>query len=72
MESRKLETAAELSEFLTVSPSTIYMKAKQRFIPCYRLGDRLLFDRAEVLAAIRVSTDDDHFQNLKMTPSGRR
>jgi hypothetical protein len=63
IDSQKLETAAEISAFLTVSPATIYMKAKQRLIPFYRIEDRLLFNRAEVLAAIRQpATESEDFE----------
>jgi excisionase family DNA binding protein len=63
MDSQKLDTAPELAAFMRVSVATIYSRAKQRLIPCYRVGDRLLFNRAEVLAAIRQpATESEDFE----------
>jgi excisionase family DNA binding protein len=63
-----LLTAHEIAEDFGVSPATIYSRAKQRLIPCYRIGDRLLFDRDEVLAAIRQPAENaDDFEFPKMT-----
>ena len=63
----KLLTAHEIAEDFGVSPATIYSRAKQRLIPCYRMGDRLLFDRDEVLAAIRQpATESDDFEFPKI------
>jgi excisionase family DNA binding protein len=64
-----LLTARELAEDFGVAPATIYSRAKQRLIPCYRMGDRLLFDRDEVLAAIRQpATESGDFGIRKMIP----
>jgi excisionase family DNA binding protein len=58
-----LLTAHELAEVLRVAPATIYSRAKQRLIPFYRLGDRVLFNRDEVLAAIRQpATESEDFE----------
>ena len=71
---KKLETAHELAAFLTVSPATVYGYAKRRIIPFYRVGDRVLFDRDQVLAAIKVPAETDDFEILKKTVvvSGQR
>jgi excisionase family DNA binding protein len=73
MNSQKLETAFVVAAFLGVSPATIYSRAKRRLLPHYRIGDRILFDRDEVLAAIRQSVDEsDDFKIPKIAIAGRR
>jgi hypothetical protein len=68
---QKLVSAFVLATFLGCSPATVYSRAKQRLIPCYKLGDRLLFDRDEVLQAIRQPAETELFANPKLAP-GRR
>lgn len=64
-----LLTAHELAVVLRVAPATVYARAKTRQLPCYRIGDRILFDCNEVLAALRVAPECEDFGNLKI---GRR
>lgn len=49
----ELLTVAEAARLLRVAPSTLYGLARQNRIPHYRIGDRLLFDRSEVLKSCR-------------------
>ncbi len=63
-----LLTAHELAEVLRVSLSSIYQRAKSREIPHYKLGDRLIFDRDEVLAALRQPANAV-LENLKLAAS---
>jgi excisionase family DNA binding protein len=48
-ENRSLLTARETAKLLRVSPNTVYAQAQQGKLPHIRLGDRLLFPRAELL-----------------------
>lgn len=66
---RQLMSAADTAKILGVSPSTLYQLAHQRKIPHLRIGDRVLFDIDEILAAARVPTEDE-FANLKIPASG--
>lgn len=68
---RQLMGAAETAKILGVSPPTLYQLARQRKIPHLRIGDRVLFDIDEVLAAIHVPAEND-FENLKTLSVGRR
>jgi excisionase family DNA binding protein len=64
----KLLNAKEMSEVLTVSPSTLYGMVKRREVPHFRIGDRVVFDADSVLAALRVPADcdsDGRLGNLK-------
>ena len=44
----KLIGAEELAQTLSLSPKTLYNWAKNRKIPHFRLGSRVLFDPKEV------------------------
>jgi excisionase family DNA binding protein len=46
----KLLNAKEVSEMLGVKPSTIYLWAEQRRIPCYKLNSLLRFSEEELRA----------------------
>lgn len=66
MENRRLITAAEASAQLGVAKSTLYLLCRQRKIPHVRLGDRLLFDLEEIIAASRVPAENEKdFENPK-------
>jgi len=43
-ELRRLVTAKEASQYLSLSTDTIYRMASQRKLPYLRIGDRVLFD----------------------------
>lgn len=55
----KLLTAAEAAAVLRVAIPTLYQWARQRRVPHVRLGDRLLFDVEEIMAAARVPVDGE-------------
>lgn len=48
-----LLTAAELAAHLRVSKATIYQRARRHELPCFRIGDRIVFKLADVLASIQ-------------------
>jgi excisionase family DNA binding protein len=52
-------TADELARVLRISKATVYARVRSRQFPHYKIGDRVVFKLAEVLAATRVPTDDD-------------
>lgn len=70
--SQKLVSAIALAAFLGCSPATVYSRAKQGQIPHYKIGDRLLFDRTEVLKALRVPAETTQVEIPKLTAPGRR
>jgi excisionase family DNA binding protein len=61
--------AAETAKILGVSPPTLYQLARQRKIPHLRIGDRVLFDIDEILAASHVPAETE-FKTLKIPASG--
>jgi len=48
-DNRTLLTARETAKLLRVSPNMVYAQAQHGKLPHVRLGDRLLFPRAELL-----------------------
>jgi excisionase family DNA binding protein len=68
---QKLVSAFVLATFLGCSPATVYQRAKQRLIPCYRLGDRILFDLDEVLQAIRQPAETEQIEIPKLASGWR-
>jgi hypothetical protein len=65
---RKLVSAFVLASFLDCSVATIYQKAKARQLPHFRVGDRVLFDVAQVLASIaKPAENTDDFEFPKIT-----
>jgi len=54
----------ELAEFAGVSRSTLAEMAKQRLIPHYRVGKRLIFLASEVLASLRIPAVDENLGHL--------
>ena len=58
-EQSKLLSARELAEVLGISTPTVYQQARRGQLPCYKFGDRVMFRLEEVLAAARVSADDN-------------
>jgi Helix-turn-helix domain len=67
-----LISAHKLADHLTVAPATIYDKVRKRQIPHFKIGDRLLFDLDDVLAAIRQPVETDKIEIPKFATSGRR
>jgi len=67
---RALLNARELAEKLDAAPATIYGYAKRKLIPCYRLGDRILFDFEEVLQSLRQPSEAESIENLKKIVAG--
>lgn len=55
----RLLTANEASKLLRIAVPTLYQWAKQRKIPHVRLGDRVLFNPAEIIAAASVPIAED-------------
>jgi excisionase family DNA binding protein len=45
---QNLLTIDETSKYLRLSKSNVYRRTKKGLIPCVRLGNRLLFDEAEL------------------------
>ncbi len=48
MEREKYRTIKEVSEFLTISPSTIYQWTSMEFIPHYKVKGNLRFKISEI------------------------
>lgn len=68
---KRLITATEAASQLGVAKSTLYTLCRQRKIPHLRIGDRLLFDMEELIAASRVPAEDEqNFENLKKSSVG--
>jgi excisionase family DNA binding protein len=68
---KRLITATEASAQLGVAKSTLYLLCRQRKIPHIRLGDRLLFDLEEIIAATHVAAEEGQdFENLKKSSAG--
>jgi len=68
---KRLITATEASAQLGVAKSTLYLLCRQRKIPHIRLGDRLLFDLEEIIAATHVPAENGHdFAILKKSSAG--
>lgn len=72
MELQKLVTAAELASVLRVSVATVYARVKQRLVPHYKIGDRLLFNLAEVLESCRQPAETGDFEIPKIATSSAR
>jgi predicted DNA-binding transcriptional regulator AlpA len=75
MDPKTLLTAPELASVLRVSVATIYGRAKQRLLPHYKIGDRLVFDVGEVLESLRrpaENAEDFEFPKMTAVSSGRR
>lgn len=56
---KRFLTARELAAVLRVAPATVYQRARRRELPHYKIGDRLVFDLAEVLSSTRVEVPSD-------------
>jgi excisionase family DNA binding protein len=70
---RKLLGAAEAAPLLGIAVPTLYGLARQRKIPHIRLGDRLLFDVDEIIAAAKVPAEEESdFRNPKTLAQGGR
>lgn len=63
-------TVEEVAELLRVPKSRIYDWTRQRLIPAYRGGKRLLFDREEVLAWFKQTQRVEN--GLSPVPGRRR
>ena len=48
----RLVSVEDIADLLGVSKYTVYRKAEAGLIPCYRIGRKLRFDTAAVLAAL--------------------
>ena len=59
METRFLEMN-EASNFLRISKSTLYKKVMRKEIPCYKIGNKTIFDRVELTDFIK-----GHFIGIK-------
>ena len=57
--SPKLLSVPEAAAILRVSPATLYQWCRRRKVPHVRLGDRILLDPAEVIAANYVPANGD-------------
>jgi excisionase family DNA binding protein len=55
---RTLVTIAEAAKQLGTSKGTLYGLVKQRRVPCYRFGDLIRLDLAEVLRMTRVEAQN--------------
>jgi excisionase family DNA binding protein len=53
----------EASTFLRISKSTLYKKVMRKEIPCYKIGNKTIFDRVELIAFIK-----GHFIAVKAAP----
>lgn len=68
---KRLIAASEAAAQLGVAKSTIYLLCRQRKIPHIRIGDRLLFDLDEIIAATHVPAENGHdFAILKKSSAG--
>jgi excisionase family DNA binding protein len=74
---RRLVSACEAAAELGIAASTLYGLARQRKIPCVRLGDRLLFNIEEIIESSRVPAENQEsqvslreFKNRKTAPQG--
>lgn len=56
---RTLVTIAEAAKQLSTSKSTLYGLVRRRCVPCYRFGDLIRLDLAEVLRMTRVEAEND-------------
>jgi excisionase family DNA binding protein len=54
-----LISIAAAAEQLGLSRSTLYGLAKNRRIPCVRIGDRILLDLEKVIAACEIEPDGE-------------
>jgi len=53
MDNDALLTSHEVARLLHMSERWVHERTRRREIPCYRLGNVLRFDRAEILAWIQ-------------------
>ena len=51
-------TIAEAAKHVGASKSTLYGLVKQRRVPCYRFGDLISLDLAELLRLTRIEAQD--------------
>src|SRR5919106_117832 len=56
---RGLISANEIAEVLGIQSQTVYLWARQKRIPFYRVGRLVKFDEAEVLARFKADTEGD-------------
>ena len=52
MENKNILTIKELSEIISIKPSTLYSWSMQKKIPFIKIGKKVLFDLAEVMVWI--------------------
>nr|WP_188725097.1 helix-turn-helix domain-containing protein [Lentibacillus populi] len=45
---RSTLTVHEVAEYLGVSPDKIYMMVREKAIPCFRIGSRILLKKAAI------------------------
>lgn len=55
---RTLHTVTEAAAALGISRGAVYLLVKQRRVPCYRFGDLIRLDLAEVLRMTRVEAEN--------------
>ena len=57
--SEKLLNAQEVAEYLGLGVSTIYEWASNNRIPCLHVGNRLRFDRSDILRWLEARKEED-------------
>ncbi len=66
-----LVSVKEAARQLNVSASTLYGLARQRRIPCVKIGDRTLLSIEKVIAALEIPAESDEMPSVVRT-EGRK